>query len=51
MSGATDEELIEKTHNLARYFVETRHVGWILLFATLLWGYYGYYHAMDKICL
>lgn len=40
--GKTDEEIIEKTHNTSRFFVETRHVAWVLLFATCLWGIYGY---------
>src|SRR5918911_4848814 len=40
--GKTDDEIIEKTHNTSRFFVETRHVAWVLLFATVLWGIYGY---------
>jgi multidrug efflux pump subunit AcrB len=28
--------------NVARYFVENRHVGWVLLVATLLWGVVSY---------
>src|SRR5690349_6734167 len=38
----TDRELIEKTHNTARFFTETRHVSWVLLIGTILWGFYGY---------
>jgi multidrug efflux pump subunit AcrB len=37
-----DEEIINQTHNTSRFFVETRHVAWVLLFATCLWGMYGY---------
>ena len=40
--GKTDEEIIKKTRNTARFFVETRHVSWVLLIATCLWGVYGY---------
>jgi multidrug efflux pump subunit AcrB len=38
----TDQELIERTHNTARFFTETRHVSWVLLIGTVLWGLYGY---------
>src|ERR1044071_9817078 len=41
--GKTDSEMIERTHNTARFFVETRHVAWVLLVATCLWGVYGYF--------
>jgi multidrug efflux pump subunit AcrB len=40
--GKSDSEIIERTHNTARFFVETRHVAWVLLVATCLWGVYGY---------
>lgn len=43
----TDQEYIATTHNMARYFVQTRQVGWILLFVTLLWGFYAY-NSMEK---
>src|SRR5262245_44843601 len=38
----SDAEIVSKTHNTARFFVETRHVAWVLLIATCLWGVYGY---------
>jgi len=38
----SDTEIINKTHNTARFFVETRHVAWVLLIATCVWGVYGY---------
>src|SRR5471032_2868504 len=31
------------THNAARFFVEHRQVGWVLLVATLVWGVFAYY--------
>jgi len=42
MGHISDEERIEKTRNTARYFVENRHISWILFFAVILWGIYGY---------
>jgi multidrug efflux pump subunit AcrB len=42
MSDRHDQHLIDSTHNTARFFTETRHVSWVLLFGTLLWGVYGY---------
>jgi multidrug efflux pump subunit AcrB len=38
----TDEDLIQNEHNTARFFVENRQVSWILLFATVALGIYGY---------
>jgi multidrug efflux pump subunit AcrB len=37
-----DEEMIQGTHNTARFFTETRHVAWVLLVGTILWGVLGY---------
>jgi len=42
MGHLSDEEQIKKTRNTARYFVENRHISWILFFAVILWGIYGY---------
>src|SRR5215470_2117002 len=39
----SDSEMIAHTHNTARFCVETRHISWVLLFATVLWGAYGYF--------
>jgi len=38
----SDTEIIKKTRNTSRYFVETRHISWVLLIATCLWGVFGY---------
>jgi multidrug efflux pump subunit AcrB len=38
----TEEQKIARTHNTARFFTETRHVAWVLLIGTMLWGIYGY---------
>ena len=40
--GKTDNELIEKHHNLARYCVENRAISWVVLVAAVLWGGYGF---------
>jgi multidrug efflux pump subunit AcrB len=42
-SGAAGEaQRIARTHNTARFFTESRHVAWVLLIGTMLWGTYGY---------
>ena len=46
MGQADDREraLLEKektTHNTARFFVENRHISWVLLVTVLTWGVYG----------
>lgn len=46
--GKSDEEVIRTTHNTARYFTETRHVAWVLLVATVVWGIYGYFKAPKR---
>ncbi len=43
MSHSHDEDArIASTRNTARYFVETRHVAWVLLAGTVLWGLFSY---------
>ena len=29
-------------HNVARFFVENRHISWVLLVAVLAWGVWAY---------
>ena len=38
----SEQQAIARTHNTARFFTETRHVAWVLLVGTLVWGVYGY---------
>jgi multidrug efflux pump subunit AcrB len=38
----SDDEIVAKTHNTARFFTEQRHISWVLLLAVVLWGIYGY---------
>jgi multidrug efflux pump subunit AcrB len=40
--GKTDQEMISGKRNIARFFVKKRHVSWVLLIGTCLWGVYGY---------
>ena len=41
--GTSDQDLIRDSHNTARFFTRHRHVAWVLLIGTVLWGIYGYY--------
>lgn len=38
----SDDEIVASTHNTARFFVENRQVGWVLLVISVFWGIYGY---------
>jgi multidrug efflux pump subunit AcrB len=42
MAHKSDSEIIQHTHNTARFFVEHRQVALVLLIGTFLWGWYGY---------
>src|SRR5262245_59413260 len=44
----SDQQLIAKTRNTARFFTETRHVSWVLLLFTVLWGVYGYFKMPQR---
>jgi multidrug efflux pump len=39
----SDADLIAHSRNTARFFTETRHISWVLLIGTVLWGAYGYF--------
>ncbi|WP_027176198.1 efflux RND transporter permease subunit [Desulfovibrio aminophilus] len=43
-----DEAKLLASHNTARYFVENRHISWVLLAAVMLWGVYGYLHMPQR---
>ena len=47
MAHKSDAEMVAKTHNTARFFVEHRQIAWVLLLGTVLWGWYGY-HSMPQ---
>ena len=42
MAYRDDSEIIAKTHNIARFFTENRHISWALLIAVLIWGVFGW---------
>ncbi|HEY1579101.1 MAG TPA: efflux RND transporter permease subunit [Terracidiphilus sp.] len=42
MSHKSEAQYIADTHNTARFFVEHRQVGFVLLIVVSIWGWYGY---------
>jgi multidrug efflux pump subunit AcrB len=46
--GHSDQDLIARTHNTARFFTESRHIAWVLLLATMVWGIYGYWRMPQR---
>ena len=46
--GKTDNEIINKTHNTARFFVEVRQISWVLLIGALLWGFFSYFSMPQR---
>src|SRR5580692_2285568 len=47
MAHRSDQDRIEKTHNLPRFFVENPQVSWVLLLGVIVWGWFGY-HSMPQ---
>src|ERR1700681_321601 len=47
MAHRSDQDRIEKTRNIPRFFVEHPQVSWVLLVGVLVWGWFGY-HSMPK---
>jgi multidrug efflux pump len=47
MAHRSDEDRIEKTQNVPRFFVEHPQVSWVLLVGVLVWGWFGY-HSMPQ---
>jgi multidrug efflux pump subunit AcrB len=47
MAHISDQERIEKTRNVPRFFVEHPQVSWVLLVGVLVWGWFGY-HSMPQ---
>ncbi|HEX4168385.1 MAG TPA: efflux RND transporter permease subunit [Bryobacteraceae bacterium] len=41
MTHQSNDQSIQKTHNLARFFTEQQQVAWVCLAVALLWGLYG----------
>src|SRR5829696_1784050 len=44
----TDQEKTSRKRNTARFFVQKRHVSWVLLIGTCLWGIYAYLHMPHR---
>src|SRR3984893_7548338 len=42
MAHKSDQERIEQTKNVPRFFVEHPQVSWVLLAGVLMWGWFGY---------
>ena len=42
MALKSDQEIIERTHNLLRFFAEHPQISWMLLVGVLAWGWFGY---------
>src|ERR1700681_4378660 len=47
MAHRSDQDRIEKTRNIPRFFVEHPQVSWVLLIGVLIWGWFGY-HSMPQ---
>ena len=46
--GRRDDDIVRTTHNTARFFTETRHVSWVMLLFTLVWGFYSYFSMPQR---
>ncbi len=42
MAHRSDQDIVARTHNTARFFTEHREVALVLLLGVFLWGWYGY---------
>ncbi len=47
MAHRSDQDRIETTRNVPRFFVENPQVSWVLLIGVLVWGWFGY-HSMPQ---
>jgi len=41
-NGHNNNELIKSKRNISRFFVEQRHISWVMLIAACVWGVYSY---------
>src|SRR5580704_15449970 len=48
MPHTSDSDLIQHTHNTARYFVEHRQIAWAALLGVIGWGVYGYFSMPQR---
>ena len=42
MTHKSESDLIEHSHNTARFFTENRQIAFILLLGVFVWGWYGF---------
>lgn len=40
--GQSNNEQIESKRNISRFFVEQRHIAWVMLIGVCVWGFYSY---------
>ncbi|MGA9996756.1 MAG: efflux RND transporter permease subunit [Pyrinomonadaceae bacterium] len=40
--GQSNNENIESKRNISRFFVEQRHIAWVMLISVCVWGFYSY---------
>jgi multidrug efflux pump subunit AcrB len=40
--GLSDKEIIQSKSNISRFFVEQRHITWVMLIGVCVWGIYSY---------
>ncbi|HEX7289051.1 MAG TPA: efflux RND transporter permease subunit, partial [Candidatus Angelobacter sp.] len=48
MAHKSDQELINGPHNTARFFVENKHIAWVALIATAIWGAFAYFSMPQR---
>src|SRR5258706_11973441 len=48
MAHRGDQDRIEKTRNVPRFFVENSQVSWVLLVGVLVWGWFGYHSMLQR---
>ena len=48
MAYEHNEQSTDRKHNLARFFIEQRHVAWVSLAVALLWGIYGLFKMPQR---
>src|SRR5690349_24333466 len=40
--GHSKNEIIKSKRNISRFFVQQRHIAWVMLIAVCVWGVYSY---------
>ena len=48
MTHERNEQSTEKKQNLARFFLEQKHIAWVSLAVALLWGIYGLFKMPQR---